>query len=264
MQALPFPGGEAELMGRGNNGLLRDFPQGDDDSLNDSGEGAALARGPVVVAWTMLRTMARPRRRRSKLASPEAIGGVIARAERSQRHEGSATRPSVSASDWEAAVGMRIADRAKPLELEAGVLTVRVATSVWASELSLLAGPILERLRDRGIQVRGLRCRVGEVPPPLRPKALRATFAVPPPLPLPAALEGILASVDDEDLRSTIAAAARANLAWQAYVDGKAETGAGVTPARSRAARVPQSAGTETGRPDRTTAKAPAGSRRTP
>jgi hypothetical protein len=201
-----------------------------------------------------------PRRpgRRPALRSPEPIAGVIRRAER----EVPGQKPNVSLQDWEAAVGARIAERAQPIEIDRGTLIVRVATNVWASELSLLAAPILERLAARGVHVRALRYRVGAIEAPPREKAFRSTRAVPPPLPLPAELEGALAAVDDVELRAIIGEAARANLAWQTYV-GPGRAGA-PTSGASRAARVPRSAGRESDPPARTTGAAPGAPRRTP
>jgi hypothetical protein len=200
--------------------------------------------------------------RRPILRSPEPIAGVIGRAERDGV---SGAKPNVSMQDWVAAVGARIAERAQPIELDRGTLVVRVATSVWASELSLLATPILERLAARGLEVRALRYRVGAVEAPRTVAAFRATRAVPAPQPLPPELLGALAAVGDDDLRASIADAARANLAWQAYVGpGAPGTEPAATTAASRAARVPRSAETETDPRDRTTGAGPAASRRRP
>src|SRR5439155_533119 len=71
--------------------------------------------------------------------------------------------------DWEAAVGTRIAARARPLRIERGVLLIRTATSTWAQELALLADTIVAQLAARGIAVKGLRFRVGHVDAPERP-----------------------------------------------------------------------------------------------
>jgi len=49
---------------------------------------------------------------------------------------------------WEDVAGARIAENAQPLRLEEGVLVVRAKTSTWASELSLLAPKLLERLAE--------------------------------------------------------------------------------------------------------------------
>ena len=206
--------------------------------------------------------MARRPQRRPVLCSPEPIRGLVGRVDCAG---GPAGRPTISRDDWEAAVGARIAERAQPVELDRGTLTVRVATSVWASELSLLAAPILVRLTARGVHVHALRCRVGPVTARLPTPARRATRAVPPPRPLPAALERALADVPDDELRATIGAAARANLAWQTYVaDVASEPGTSARTGGSRAARVPQSAETESDLLDRTTGGVPGAPPRKP
>ena len=187
---------------------------------------------------------------------------------RSEPSAPASLRPNVSKHDWLAAVGPRIAERAEPIEIDRGTLIVRVATSVWASELSLLAIPIKARLAERGVVVSALRYRVGPIEAPVRPTALRETRIVPAPLPLPEALGADLDRVGDEELRAVITEAARANLAWQAYTgnahdlptrpDGLPRS------ATSRAARVPRSAGTGSGPPDQTPGAAPGAPRRRP
>jgi len=202
--------------------------------------------------------MTRPARPRPVLRSPERLGGVIDRAE---PHARAYAKPNVSMRDWIAAVGARIAERAEPVEIDRGTLIVRVANSVWASELSLLAVTILQRLEAVGAPVHALRYRVGTIEGAPRPKAFRASRAVPAPLPLPASVSAALANVDDDELRQIIGNAAQANLAWQAYVDPGT---APATPATSRAARVPRSAEPESGPPGQTTAGDPGGARRRP
>jgi len=65
-------------------------------------------------------------------------------------------------SVWVGAVGERIATVARPVSERAGVAIVSCADSVWAQELDLMQGELLERLRDRlGEQApRSLRFRV--------------------------------------------------------------------------------------------------------
>ena len=47
---------------------------------------------------------------------------------------------------WPTAVGDAIAEQAQPVSERAGVLTIACAASVWAQELDLMAGSIVERL----------------------------------------------------------------------------------------------------------------------
>jgi hypothetical protein len=152
------------------------------------------------------------RKRRPRLRLPEAIDDVLARAGEDRF---APARTPIATHVWKEAVGIRIAERAKPVAIERGVLIVRVATSVWATELSLLTTTIVERLRAHGVSVHELRFRVGSVDPPARPPERRVARAVPTPGPLPRALSDSIAEVDDGELQVAIARAARANLAWQ-------------------------------------------------
>src|SRR5689334_20056426 len=122
------------------------------------------------------------RRWRPHLFKPESLDGVIGRAgeDRFALH-----RAPISDRVWADVVGGRIAERARPITLERGVLTVRAATSVWASELSMLSDALLKRLRAAGFEIRELRFRVGPIEPPARPPERRVTRRVPPPAPLP-------------------------------------------------------------------------------
>jgi predicted nucleic acid-binding Zn ribbon protein len=49
---------------------------------------------------------------------------------------------------WSGAVGDRIAAVATPVSERAGTLTIECADSVWAQELDLMQGQLLERLRE--------------------------------------------------------------------------------------------------------------------
>ena len=170
------------------------------------------------------------RRRRTRLAAPETLEGVIARAGEDRFAK---TRAPLSERIWSQCVGPRIAERARPISLETGVLTVRAATSTWASELSLLETTILERLRASGIDVTRLRFRVGPVEPPARPPERRATRFIPPPTALPAPLATEIAQIADDELRLIIGRAAGANLAWQSH------TAEATEPSVPGAARLP-------------------------
>jgi predicted nucleic acid-binding Zn ribbon protein len=76
---------------------------------------------------------------------------------------------------WSEVVGERVAANARAEAVSAdGILWVRVRSSPWAAELSLMAPRILARLNQgREGQIRELRCRVGPLdvmgqPPPDR------------------------------------------------------------------------------------------------
>ena len=155
-------------------------------------------------------------KRRPRLPMPETLEGVL---ERAGEDRFARTRAPVSERVWREAVGLRIAERARPVMLERGVLTLRVATSVWANELSMLATTILERLVAQRVAVVELRFRVGPIEPPARPPERRVARAVPPPARLPPELKATLGGVADDELREAIADAARSNLAWRAAVE---------------------------------------------
>ncbi|WP_425394848.1 DciA family protein [Chondromyces crocatus] len=121
----------------------------------------------------------------------------------------------MSYRDWEAAVGSRIAARARPLKLERGVLLVKAASATWSQELALLGDTIAAQLRSRGFRVHSLRFRVGRVDPPDRPPWRDEVRTEPPEVPLPLELKQQLNQVDDQDLRAAIARAASRNLGWQ-------------------------------------------------
>ncbi len=97
---------------------------------------------------------------------------------------------------------------------------MRAATSVWASELSLLSDALLVRLRAEGIAATELRFRVGSLDPPVRAAETLMSRKVPPPAPLPTELAHAIDRIADDELKEAIANAARANLAWQANKKG--------------------------------------------
>lgn len=172
---------------------------------------------------------AKKRRRRTNLARPEPIDELL---ERAGENRFAKRRAPIPNHEWRAAVGPRIADRALPFSLERGVLVVKVATSVWANELQLLAPTLLGRLKERGISVESLRFRVGPLDVVDRPPERRSARVVPSKAPLDASLRTVLGDVEDDELRRVLERAASANLAWQSYV----------TPATPRSARSPRSA----------------------
>jgi predicted nucleic acid-binding Zn ribbon protein len=51
-------------------------------------------------------------------------------------------------SAWSQAVGPQLAAVASPVSERAGTLTIEVTDSVWAQELDLMQGTILEHLRE--------------------------------------------------------------------------------------------------------------------
>ena len=77
---------------------------------------------------------------------------------------------------WRRAVGVDVAKRTRPFRLEKGVLWVKVGSSAWAQELSLLKGVLAARLSELGIEVSDVRFRVGKVEPLTRPPGSRVTI----------------------------------------------------------------------------------------
>lgn len=187
------------------------------------------------------------RKKRASLAHPESLEAIL---DRSGENRFARTRPPIDERVWREAVGARIADRVQPVALRDGVLLLRVPSSVWAHELSLLAEHVCARVRERGLDVRELRFRVGTSPIARRPPEPRASRTVPTMRALPRDLTSVLGAVRDTELRDAIARAAAANLAWQSLVPPE-----GAPPPVSealRAVRAPRAAGAGTSPPDRT------------
>jgi hypothetical protein len=191
------------------------------------------------------------RRRRPRLDAPEPLDQVL---ERAGENRFAKKQLPIPLADWRAAVGPRIADRARPIALEREVLVVKVATSVWANELSMLAPELIAKLAGLGYAVKALRFRVGPLDVVEGIPTRRNYRQVPPPAKLAPELEQSLSSVPDDDLRAAIESAARANLAWQT----KPAT------AGPRGAPAPRGAGRGTSPPGRSEEDSGAASPRTP
>jgi hypothetical protein len=179
------------------------------------------------------------KRWRAPLPMPEALGAIL---DRAGENRFARTRQCIPPALWKDAVGGRIAERAYPVSLDDGVLLLRVPSSVWANELSLLAADVCARLRERGVEARELRFRVGALPPVDRPPERRIARAVPAARAVPEEVARVLAKVGDPALRQVIEGAAAANLAWQAIARPAEQ--APLTEAQ-RAARAPRSAAKE-------------------
>jgi hypothetical protein len=162
-------------------------------------------------------------KRSARSASIEPLG-VVLRRDTDLRVPGSVEVSPIAFRDWEAAVGSRIAARARPVRLDRGVLVVRTATSTRAQELALLADAIVFQLRGRGITVSSLRFRVGPVDAPERPPNRDELHYSPRAVALPDAVRAEIERVADPELRAVIALAAAKNLGWQAAVSGAEDT----------------------------------------
>lgn len=114
----------------------------------------------------------------------------------------------IGLADWKRAVGERLAQKTYPERMQDGVLTVRVPSSTWAQELSLLSDVVLERLRSAGHRVQKLRFHVAAGKNPLEPPIQVVRRVA-----LPSPLAESLARVEDPELRAAIADAASLNLA---------------------------------------------------
>ncbi len=120
----------------------------------------------------------------------------------------SARSANITLADWQRAVGDRLALKTHPERIADGVLTVRVPSSTWAQELSLLSEVVLQRLGAAGHRVQKLRFQVGtgRITPDAPITIVRR-------VPLPASLAATLARIDDPELRDAIAEAASLSLA---------------------------------------------------
>jgi hypothetical protein len=141
--------------------------------------------------------------------------GFVIQADSKLRVPASIEASPIAFRDWEAAVGTRIAARARPIKLERGVLLVRAASSTWAQELALLSEAIITQLRGRNIAVDSLRFRVGQIDAPERPPAREEVRISPAAVPLPSTVAAQLAQVEDPELRAILARAAAKNRGWQ-------------------------------------------------
>ena len=160
--------------------------------------------------------------------APSPLGSLL---EDARDATAQASGLAVDRESWRRAVGARIAARAEPGRLRGSVLTVYVASAAWAQELSFLTNDILERVTKLGVHAKSLRFLV-------RPElSHKAAAKKPAPAqkraPLPEELRQTLETVDDPELRHTIATAAALSLA-------RAEARAATPATRAPAARKPK------------------------
>lgn len=120
----------------------------------------------------------------------------------------SARSAHISLADWRRAVGERLAQKTHPERVTDGVLTVRVPSSTWAQELSLLSEEVLERLARAGHELQKLRFHVSGGRPVADPPLTVVRRVA-----LPGALAASLARIEDPELREAIAEAASLSLA---------------------------------------------------
>lgn len=156
--------------------------------------------------------MAKKSRRRSKLAAPERIDTVVVRAGE-QRF--APKPPPFPLEIWRDCVGAAVARRSEPIALERGELLVRVQSSAWAQELSLLSITLLARLAQAGIAADKMRFRVGQPSYTTRPSVPMVARPTISGVKLDEQVAISISEVQDDDLRNAIAEAASLNLAWQ-------------------------------------------------
>ena len=194
----------------------------------------------------------RKRFKRRRLDAPEPLESVL---ERAGENRFARKQLPIPLAHWRAAVGPRIADRARPIALERGVLVVKVVTSVWANELSMLAPQIIKKLAESapngspGVEVKSLRFRVGPLDVIEGIPQVRDYRRIPPPSPLAPEMQRSLQHIEDDELRSLIERAAKANLAWQTAP--KVTTTSAPLSEAPPASRGPRGAGRGSAPPDR-------------
>ena len=144
----------------------------------------------------------------SRVRAPSPLGSLL---EDARDATAQASGLAVDRESWRRAVGARIAARAEPGRLRGSVLTVYVASAAWAQELSFLTNDIVERVNKLGVPAKSLRFLVrpelSQKAPAKQPEPTRKR------VPLPEELRQTLETVDDPELRHTIATAAALSLA---------------------------------------------------
>jgi hypothetical protein len=132
------------------------------------------------------------------------------------RFDGSGSMPRIVAA-WRGAVGDEVARNAWPARVARdGTLHVHTSSSVWAFELGQLAPRILEQLSaELGEHApASLRFAQGHLPEPAPAPSEGAPRKPPvPPSEAVAEAASLAASIDDDELRETVAKAAALGLA---------------------------------------------------
>ena len=172
-------------------------------------------RSKSLSYWLTKRRHKRRRGGHDNKSEPTPIGNVLSILAPALCPQQTSRCP-ISSRQWQEAVGSRIATKSEPRRIDPdGTLWVTVTTSVWAQELSLLSSAVRECLQRQGHDVKTVRFIVAAVEPPrLGPERFERCY-VPPPKPLPPELLQELASIDDEQLRTTIASVIARSLAAQ-------------------------------------------------
>lgn len=114
---------------------------------------------------------------------------------------------NIGLADWRRAVGARLSERTLPERITDGVLTVRVPSSTWAQELSMLSQTVIDRLRQAGHAVDRLRFHVAATANPTAAPVHHVSRSE-----LPASLERSISRIDDAELRLALGDAAAYSL----------------------------------------------------
>lgn len=143
--------------------------------------------------------------KRPRMPRPAAVSGLLAAVLRGTPAE-SRLKEGAIWQIWDKTVGKQIADRARPLAIRDGVLTVAVSSAPWMQQLTFLKKGIVEKLNKAlGEQlVRDIYLKAGlpaAPPPPAKQSGSK-------PRPLTAAeqkfIEEQAASVADPELRDAL------------------------------------------------------------
>jgi hypothetical protein len=150
------------------------------------------------------------KKRRARLEQPLTLDTVL-RKHGDQRF--SKVLLPIPHAIWRVIVGTQVSLRAFPVALRAKVLTVQVATSGWAQELSLHSPMLLQRLAGEGFEIDSIRFRVGDVAQHERPKERTIVTSIPKPAAIPPNIAKALRETSDEELRELITESVGASLA---------------------------------------------------
>ena len=137
--------------------------------------------------------------------SPERISSLLAGAAISPEL-GARLKDLVIWQVWEQAVGEAIANRAKPLRLVGGVLTVTVANGPWMQQLSFMKAELRDRVNAllKEERVKEIVLKAGRVAPANGPEEASA----PQPKPLTPqqknAIGQQLEGIEDQELRQSL------------------------------------------------------------
>lgn len=151
---------------------------------------------------------ARPPPQHSRRPSSPSVGGPKSVAELfSESAALNARMANIGLGDWRRAIGARLSERTQPERIVDGTLTVRVPSSTWAQELSLLSHTVIERLRELGHSVERLRFNVAPTVPKRDSPVTHVGKSA-----LPEQLQECIARVQDPELRTALGDAASYSL----------------------------------------------------